>query len=452
MKVVSYQAHNVMRLSDVQFDMQGRHLFLVGGDNEQGKSSALTGLLMALCGRSGMDWPEVALREGEDEGLVKVELAGNVDGEPAGLSLELRLKRRRGGVVVEEFRLYGEDGKPVKEPRELLKRLYRYRGFDPQEFDHQSKADRRKTLMDLCGLDFSGDAEAASEIYDERTVVNRELKSAAATMNSLKRHPDAPAVEVSPADLIAELERKQAYNADTISLDKAMQAKVDASLKCQERIKSEQAEIESMRAEIARREATIAQQLAAAEEYHKSYGDLTVERQGRTHQDVEEVKARIKGAGEINAKVRANQQYAAAKEKMEQLKTKADGLTKSIEEIARKQHERLKTAQWPVDGLSVDADGVLFHGLPYEQASKSQRLLLSTRIGMALNPTLRLLVCQDGGDLGNGTLDALAELLENEDFQLVLEMVTRSDADEERCAVVIENGTTKARKGKSTST
>lgn len=445
MKVVSYQAHNVMKVSDVKFDMEGRHLFLVGGDNGQGKSSALNGLLMALCGRSGMDWPEVALTEGEDEGLVKVELAGDGDQEPVGLSLELRLKRKRGGAVVEEFRLFGADGKPAKEPRELLKRLYRYKGFDPQEFDRLSKADRRKVLMDLCGIDFSGDEAKIKELYTERTMVNREMKAAAGALTQMQRHPDAPDAEVSAADLMTELEEKQRHNDETDGIEQSMQDAVEASQRCQDRIAAEQAEIEAMKAEIARREAMIESHKASAAEWHGKYGELQAKRSIREVKDVEDVKRRIKGAGEVNAKVRANQQHAEAKSNVDRLTARTDDLTKEMYDINEAQHDKLKNAQWPVPGLAIDAAGVLFDGLPYEQASKSQRLLLSTRIGMALNPTLRLLVCQDGGDMGNGTLDALEDLLREEDFQLVLELVTRSQQDEDRCAVVIENGTSRSK-------
>ncbi len=446
MRVVSYKAHNVMKVSDVQFDLDGRHLFLVGGDNGQGKSSALNALLMALCGRSGMDWPEVALKEGEDEGLVTVELAGTGDEEPVGLSLELRLKKKRGGVVVEEFRLFGADGKPVKEPRELLKRLYRYRGFDPQDFDRASKAERRKILMDLCGLDFSADKEKTDALYAERTVVNRELKSATAMLDKMVTHPDAPNEEVSAAELMTELDAAHAYNAETEKIEDAIAGVVETAQACQEQSKGEKAEIEALKAEIVRREAAIIEQAKAAEECHKKFSELQGLRNARENKDVDAIKRRIQGCGEVNAKVRANRDRAAAEQKVRHLSARADDLTNEIAEIAKSAQDRLKKAEWPVAGLSIDAAGVLFEGLPYEQASKSQRFMLSTRIGMALNPDLRLLVCQDGGDLGNGTLDELDTLLKEKKFQFILEMVTRSDADEERCAVVIENGTSRKKK------
>ncbi len=38
MKIISYEAHNVLGVKNIRFDMAGRHLFLVGGKNYQGKA------------------------------------------------------------------------------------------------------------------------------------------------------------------------------------------------------------------------------------------------------------------------------------------------------------------------------------------------------------------------------------------------------------------------------
>ena len=66
--------------------------------------------------------------------------------------------------------------------------------------------------------------------------------------------------------------------------------------------------------------------------------------------------------------------------------------------------------------------------------------MASVDIGMALNPKLRLLVCQGGGDLDGDTLDALGVKLAENDFQMILELVTRGKDDEDRCAVLIRDG------------
>ena len=62
MRVIGYEVHNIQKISEANFDLEGHNLFVIGGKNRQGKTSALTALLMALSGRSGMDdYPEIAL-------------------------------------------------------------------------------------------------------------------------------------------------------------------------------------------------------------------------------------------------------------------------------------------------------------------------------------------------------------------------------------------------------
>lgn len=133
MQVLTYKAHNVLGVKDIQFDLGGRHLFLVGGANGQGKSSALTALVMALAGKSGMsEYPAIALRKGEKKGKVTVVLTGETGGES--VTVELSLKQKATGEVVEEFRVLDADGKKTTEPRKLLQKLFTLRAFDPLAF------------------------------------------------------------------------------------------------------------------------------------------------------------------------------------------------------------------------------------------------------------------------------------------------------------------------------
>ena len=102
--------------------------------------------------------------------------------------------------------------------------------------------------------------------------------------------------------------------------------------------------------------------------------------------------------------------------------------------------ERIQNAKFPLPNLSLDDSGVLLDGLPFEQASKAQRVVASVKIGMAMNPKLRLLVCEDGNDLDDATMQALSDTLKDNDFQMLLEYVTRSPEDESKCAVVFTDG------------
>jgi DNA repair exonuclease SbcCD ATPase subunit len=431
-------------VKQVNFDLDGHHLFLIGGKNGQGKSSAIKSLLMALCGKRDFDWPEIPLKEGEDEGWVRVLLSGDDElHEAQTFTLELLFKRRRGGAVVESFRILDSAGDEAPEPRQLLKRLYHFRGFDPGEFDRLPKAERRKMLMQLCGLDFEADEQKIKSLYDERTAVNRELKTARTEMAKLEKHDDAPEQEVSVADLVAEMDRRQKWNEETGRLKQRVDGCLRASDKEQDDILREESEIARLKAEIAKCEKRIEQAQERAAEHHAAWGKATAELNKRVVADVDQIKQQIRDAGQINAMVRENREFEKAESRVIHLEARSDDLTNEMGEIRQEQERALREAQWPVEHLSVDSDGVLFGGLPYEQASKSQRIVVSTKIGMALNPKLRLLVCEDGSDMDVDTLAALDAMLKENDFQMVVELVTRSDEDEDRCAVVIEAGKVK---------
>jgi hypothetical protein len=97
-------------------------------------------------------------------------------------------------------------------------------------------------------------------------------------------------------------------------------------------------------------------------------------------------------------------------------------------------------AKWPVTGLGIDDEGVLYDGKPYEILNKAKRVCVSASIGMALNPTLRLLVCEDGSDLDLDSLRELEAMLKQNNYQMILELVSRTEADEKLCSVVIRDG------------
>jgi hypothetical protein len=118
-------------------------------------------------------------------------------------------------------------------------------------------------------------------------------------------------------------------------------------------------------------------------------------------------------------------------------------MTAQLEDITEAKRKSMEQAKWPVPGMSLDEEGVMLNGLPFEQASRAQRIAASVRIGMAMNPKLRLMVSQDGSDCDLDTLKQLEEICREEDYQLIMELVTRGKDDEGLCAVVFEDGQAK---------
>lgn len=434
-RVVTYEAHNVGGVKDVKFDLEGHHLFLVGGKNAQGKTSALNAIRMALCGKNGCDYPEVPLRDGEREGWVRAELASDL--EDAGLAVELKFSRKRNGQVVEKFRIVDGTGADVPSPRTLLQRLFSLRAFDPLAFERLSRKEKRETLLRLAGVDIAEYKKRHDELYAERTRRGREEKSIAAVLASMEpQHPDVPDEEVSIQSLIHEQNRRTEHNRRN---DRERQRLKEAREK-EDRVRES---VKSIEDEIARLQEKLATAIGALNQ-----AELAVDIQSETvdvleDADMAEIAQQLGSADAVNRKVRAN---VARKQKEAELQSVTDELERinaALDAVAVEQAQALEAAKWPVNGLAFDDDGVLFRGIPIEQCSKSERTIVSTRIGMALNPRLRLLVSEGGGDMDEETLRTLDGILKEEGFQLVLEMVCRGAEDEQRCAVVIEDGRVK---------
>lgn len=438
MQVVKYEAHNVLGVKDIKFDLAGRHLFLVGGANGQGKSSALTALIMALAGKSGMsDYPEVALRKGEKSGKVTIELSGDSElMEDRSITVELALRKKSSGTIVEEFRVLDSTGEEAPEPRKLLQRLFTLRAFDPLAFERMKPKEKATLVQEMLGLDLSKFDREYNRVFDDRTVLGRDGKKLAAQLEaSPAKHTDVPNEEVKVAELMGELEKLDAENKSRASLQKQADDYKQRQVTLTGVADDLQEKIEALQKQLQ----SIKEQIASAEKAEKEAIEKVSQQPDRSS-DIVAVKEKIAKADEINRKVREN----AARDLLEDEVKKSRGdyqkLTDRLKEIQEERAEVVANAKWPMPGMELTEDGLLMDGLPFEQASTSQRIMASVKVGMALNPKLRLLVCQHGSDLDNATLDALDQAAKEHDFQLLIELVTRSKEDEERCAVIIADG------------
>jgi hypothetical protein len=439
MRVLNYEAHNVMGIKDIRFDLDGWHLYLVGGKNGQGKTSAIFALLMALCGKSGFpEYPEISLKEGESRGWVRVNLAGADEDlhEFSGLTVELLLVRKRSGVVAEELRVLDSSGEEAPTPRTILKELYDLKAFDPLSFERLDKKGKLELLRKFLGLDFTAENKQHSEIYAKRTLVNKDHDRALASLDVMPYHHDAPSDWVVTNSLLEEFEEKQEQVAANAAKREAL---VKKQRECDENVK----EIKKIQAAIKQLQADLDEEMRTGGVLCKERDEIKAEVDLLVDPDLEETREKIKNADVMNDKVRQNKAREEENRRVLLLEKQSDELSKKLEEIASKKREALQSAKWPVAGLSLDDEGVLLNGLPIEQANKATRVLTSAKIGMAMNPKLRLMVCTSGSDLDLDTIELLDKLLKESDFQMIVEFVTRTKSDEDLCAVVISNGEVK---------
>jgi len=74
--------------------------------------------------------------------------------------------------------------------------------------------------------------------------------------------------------------------------------------------------------------------------------------------------------------------------------------------------------------------------MPFDQAGGADKMQVSLAIGMALNPTLRVLLIRDGSLLDEDSLQFVADMVGKNDYQCWIERV----GEGEEVSVVIEDG------------
>ena len=152
--------------------------------------------------------------------------------------------------------------------------------------------------------------------------------------------------------------------------------------------------------------------------------------------DVDLLSQEITAAKKISETLRLRDQKGELIRQHSLAQAEVESLTLAMAARLKSKEDAISRAEMPIRGLSFGEDGVMFNGVPFEQCSQAEQLVVSTVIGIALNPKLRVIRIQDGSLLDEHNLGVLRKLAEQHDAQLWIEAVVSDDP----CAVHIEDG------------
>lgn len=409
--IVRLESENVKRLRAVSVEPGGNSVVVVGGRNAQGKTSLLDSIEMALGGAKSI--PDQPVRKGQKNARVVVETE------------EFKVTRtftKKGSKLVVE----GKGGEPMKSPQSLLDRLVGRLSFDPLGFTRMPAAQQATTLKELVGLDFTELDNARQDLYDERTEINRDMKSAESRMQGLEV-PECdlmalPADPPSVSDLIAESNRINEVNAENARLRNQLNGEKETGKKLAD-------EVDAL-------EKSLAEKKAALKRAREKYKALSFRVARLEDEDAEEVMSKIKDIEAQRSLYDKRDRLLEAKAEVDELLKLSQEKTEAIRMLDEEREKRLAAADMPIDGLSFMDDGLVYNGVPFSQCSGAEQLRVSVAMGLALNPDLRVLLVRDGSLLDEDSMRMLAELAEKAQAQVWLERV--GDGDE--CTVIIEDG------------
>lgn len=419
-KIVQLSISNIKRLYAVDITPTDP-VTLICGENGEGKSSVLDSVLMALGGKDYV--PEVPIHVGEDSGEIVVRLDSG-----------LVVKRTFTAAGNSYLKITGPDGSPTGQAGldELTSKL----GFDPLAFTRLDAAKQKETLQRMVGLDFTKLNADRKKAYDERTIVNRRLDEMRGAVAALPEYPDAPAEEVSSAEVLAQIEVAQEHNAELTTLVAAKTAAQVTVDRATESVKRTTALITALKKQLADAEVQLAKDVKVREAADKVAVAAADAVEGFQPIDTANLKAQLESCEEANRQVRANAQRAAAVAQGIAKKAESDALTAKIEAIDEQKSKALAGVTFPVEGLSFTDDGVTYKGLPFSQASSAEKQRVSVAIGAALNPRLPVMLIRDGSLLDSKSLAALKQSAEELSLQIFVERVGVGDEG----GIIIEDG------------
>ncbi len=425
MRILKLSAENVKRIKAVEIVPSG-DLVVIAGKNDAGKSSILDAIEMAMGGEART--PPAPVRRGQKKATVILDLGDYI------------VKRTLGADGSRKLTVENKDGARFPSPQALLDRLYSDLSFDPLAFERMDRKAQAETLRGLVGLDVSDLEGKRQRLYDERAEVNQEIRALEVTADGLVPDADTPAEEVSIEAIAAELEAAETrqqelsaarvvYRDRTADMEKAdgrRLAAVNEIAILTRRLADLEAAVPELELELSHAQEAVA---LATKGIQAAAADVP---------DTGEIRERLKGAERLNTRVRGRRQYDLAVQALENAKGRSRHLTTEIAGVDAEKQERLEKAAFPVDGLGFDEEGVTLGGLPFEQASTSDRIRVSVAIGLASNPSLKVLLVRDGSLIGQEKLEILAQMATAAGAQVWLEML--QEAPDAQTSVYIEDG------------
>jgi DNA repair exonuclease SbcCD ATPase subunit len=423
--IVSLEIENVKRLSAVQITPDGSTV-VIGGDNAQGKSSVLDAITLALEGLGGATGKNTTrpVHGGAAKGRVVLDL---------GEIIVTRTFTQAGGGTLT---VATAEGVKFSSPQAMLDAMLGKISFDPLAFTRQKPADQLTTLRELCGISTALLDSARAATFEERTGVNRAVKDKEALIAGMPHHDDAPAEPVSAAAITEELKAANAANAARTAFIAAGKEKASEHVAQTERIAKQKAEIARMEAALNAEKTRLADMERGEKLLASDLSEMRIKAAEMQETDTAALTAKLDQVGALNQKLRENQQAEEANAALTALRDKAEALTAKLAEIDAKKRAKLDGATYPVQGLALGDDGILFNGLPFSQASSAEQLRVSVGIGLASNPRLRVLLVRDGSLLDPASLAMMREMAESAEAQVWIERVSKGD----ECTVIIQDG------------
>ena len=400
MKINKLEIENVKRIKAVKVEPKANGLTVIGGNNNQGKTSVLDSIAWALGGERYK--PSQATREGSV------------------IPPTLHIVMNNGLVVDRKGKnsaLKVTDPNGKKAGQQLLNEFVEQLALDLPKFMEASGAEKAKILLQIIGVgsQLTQLEQQEKELYQERLYIGRTADQKEKFAKEQPYYTDAPKDLISASELIYQQQEILARNGEN-------QRKREQLHQLEQRYQRINEQMANLLAEQKKVESDL-------EIARKSALDLHDE-------STEELEQNISNIEEINRKVRANLDKEKAEDDAKTYRDQYNSLTKDLEDVREKKAELLNAAELPLPELSVKEGELIYKGQKWDNMSGSDRLKVSTAIVRKLNPNCGFVLLDKLEQMDMKSLQEFGEWLEAEGLQAIATRVSTGD----ECSIIIEDG------------
>lgn len=406
-KINQLEIENVKRIKAVTIVPTENGLNVIGGNNNQGKTTVLDSIAWALGGEKFR--PSNPKRDGSTiPPSLKVTLSNGIVVERKGKNSTLKVTdptgKRAGQTLLDSF----------------VEKL----AIDLPKFMNSTSKEKADILLQIIGVgeQLAVYNQKENELYQERLAVGRIADQKKKYAAEQIEYPGLPDELISPQDLINQQQAILAKNGENQ----------------RKRLKVTQYEslVSSLTDDVARIENMLKNK---QKELGDALNDLEIAKTDALDlidQSTEELERNLAEVEETNRKIRANLDKAKAEEDAKEYADNYDNLTSKIEDIRKEKTALLNNADLPLPGLSVEDGELVYNGKKWDGMSGSDQLKVSTAIVRKLNPKCGFVLLDKLEQMDHRTLQEFGRWLESEGMQAIATRVSTGD----ECSIIIEDG------------
>lgn len=409
-KINSLEVENVKRIKAVKIEPSINGLTVIGGNNNQGKTSVLDSIAWALGGDRFR--PSQVQREGSIlPPSLHVELSNGIVVERKGKNSDLKVidpTGRKGG-------------------QQLLNEFTEALALDLPKFMNASNKEKAQTLLQIIGV---GNKlyeleKQETELYNKRHAIGQIAEQKQKFADEMVSYPDVPKEPVSASELIKQQQDILARNGENQrKRAQAARLRVEA-----EALEQKISETNKQLTELMRSQEVLERDLRVAELSAETLRD----------ESTEELEANLREIEMLNIKIRSNLDKEKAAEEAKMFKDSYDALSDELSEVRKQKTELLNNAELPLSGLSVEEGELTYNGFKWDNLSGSDQLKVATAIVRKLNPKCGFVLLDKLEQMDVKTLNSFGAWLEQEGLQAIATRVSTGD----ECSIIIEDGYSK---------